>query len=43
MTGDTSRAAITASDIEKARLLSKPIRGDELLTSIQDALAAARA
>ncbi|HLF10084.1 MAG TPA: ATP-binding protein, partial [Gammaproteobacteria bacterium] len=43
MTGDTSRAAITQSKIQKARLLNKPIRGDELLAIVQDEIAAYRA
>jgi len=42
MTGDTSRAAIMQSRIERAQLLNKPVRGEELIAIIQDELAATR-
>jgi PAS domain S-box-containing protein len=39
VTGDTSRAAVDlAQTLEKCRLLSKPIDGDELFDSLQDLL-----
>jgi CheY-like chemotaxis protein len=39
VTGDKSRAAIDlAQTLEKCRLLSKPINGDELIQSLQDML-----
>jgi hypothetical protein len=42
MTGDTAQAALTDSRIENARLVSKPIRADELLATLQAQLAASK-
>jgi hypothetical protein len=39
MTGDTAQSALTHSRIDNARLVSKPIRADELLSILQALLA----
>ena len=36
VTGDTARSAITNARVEKAMLLSKPVRADDLLDAVRD-------
>lgn len=40
LTGDTGRSTIEASALARVRLLTKPLRGDELLSTIKDELTA---
>jgi PAS domain S-box-containing protein len=42
VTGDTARSAVERSNIENARLLSKPMRADDLLAVIHSEIAASR-
>jgi PAS domain S-box-containing protein len=42
VTGDTARSAVERANIENARMLSKPMRADELLALLQTEIAAQR-
>jgi CheY-like chemotaxis protein len=42
VTGDTARSALDQAQIENARVLSKPMRADELLAIVQEQVAARR-
>ena len=42
VTGDTARSALEKTKIENARVLSKPMRADELLAIVQEQIAARR-
>jgi PAS domain S-box-containing protein len=43
VTGDTARSAITNARVEKAMLLSKPVRADDLLDAVRDRVDLSRA
>ncbi len=43
VTGDTARSAVANARVEKALLLSKPVRADDLLDAVRDQVEARRA